>query len=432
MDRDAGSTLPLTPADAVPPYALGFVQKTGLAGAGAIALAALLGAISGAFGESPPVVLNTARLALVFGGIIVVGSAISMRPELWRTWGIGAIASLLAVIGLPGHWDSFRMFFSVMVGVAASGAAFCWFSPQWRYVAASAILLFHFGGIFMATTAPPATPWLSEQIFRRVYNPYLQFLYLRNAYHFYSPEPGPASVLVFLLKTETGNTDPLTGKKEYKTKWVVSPTRPTNVRDPLGLGYYRLLSINEQTARGSVGLATPSDQVEKEEMLTRRRMLQAWIPFHPADSQLYQYRLPNSDVARYILPSYGSHVIVWNTPDTETAARTTVKIYRLEHRDLPPDQLSSGYSPYHPATYRPYFLGEFDVYGRLVDPREKFLYWMIPIIPWQVQPLPNNPSNPYMKDYTDYLSVHALDMAPEDVLRANVEDGKVFNWSQLR
>jgi hypothetical protein len=167
-------------------------------------------------------------------------------------------------------------------------------------------------------------------------------------------------------------------------------------------------------------------------MYARRNSMIFRIPYHPTDPQLIQYRLPNSDISRYVLPSYASHVIVWHTPDKETAAKTTVKVYRLEHRDLTADRLAAGDPPYHPGTYRPFFLGEFDAHGNLTDPREVFLYWMLPIIPTQSQPLPDFEGNPFKKNYYDYLSVHALDMSPEEVLKANVDDGKVFNWSQLR
>ena len=222
----------------------------------------------------------------------------------------------------------------------------------------------------MATTSPPVSPWLTDQLFRRVFNPYLQFVYLRNAYHFYSPEPGPASVIAYFLKTETG-TDPLTGKKRYKTQWVVLPTRPTDIRDPMGLGYYRILALNEQLARGSHSLAAPSDQFEKTEMWYRRYNKSAVIPYHPVEAQVLQYKLPPPDVMRYLLPSYSQHVILENTPDKETAAKTTVKIYRMEHRNLPGSQMAEGQNPYHPGTYRPFFLGEFDVLGRLVNPQDE-------------------------------------------------------------
>src|SRR5262249_39550710 len=155
-------------------------------------------------------------------------------------------------------------------------------------------------------------------------------LYLRNAYHFYSPEPGPASILAFLLKTETGS-DPSTGAKQYRYEWVVIPRRPADVRDPLGLGYYRRLSLTEQMARGSPGLTIPTDQFEKTEVWYRRYNqsrpeLGGKIPFHPGENINVQYRLPNPDVTRYLLPSYASHVILEHTPDKETAAKTTVKI----------------------------------------------------------------------------------------------------------
>jgi hypothetical protein len=136
-------------------------------------------------------------------------------------------------------------------------------------------------GIFFATTTPPSTPWVTEQAFVRVYNPYLQFIYMRNAYHFYSPEPGPASVLVCLLKTETGTDD--NGQKQYTTKWVVLPKRPADVKDPLGLTYYRRLSITEQLARASAGLIQSTNAAEKNEMLPRRQAVSHLIPMHPVE-----------------------------------------------------------------------------------------------------------------------------------------------------
>jgi hypothetical protein len=430
MDRDVASTFPLTPADAVPPYSPSAVRSTGIAGVALIGVAAALGLVAMGLGDSAPSILNATRLFLVFAGAVIAGAGISMRPDLWWSWGFGALASAMAVFGLPNTWDSFQMLFSVLAGVAGAGAVFCLLPSGWRYAGVAAILLFHFSGIFFATTAPPASPWLTDQMFRRIYNPYLQFAYLRNAYHFYSPEPGPASVLVFFLKTETGY-DPVTEKKQYQTQWIPSPTRPANVRDPMGLEYYRMLSLNEQLARGSHALVMGNEDFERSEMKVRRTVRAPVIPFHPVEPIALQYKVPNPEVMRYLLPSYASHMILENTPDKETARKTTVKVYRLEHRDLLPSQMAKGENPYHPGTYRPYFLGEFDVFGKLLNPQEELLYWMLPVIPRT--PAPNDPDDPYRKDYFDYLSVHALELTSiAEVLKADENAGRVFKWSQLR
>jgi hypothetical protein len=438
MDRGAStSTVPASPADAVPPVAPESVRLTALVGAGLAGLAALLGAAALAAGEVPSV-LHTARLFLVLIGTVTIGAAISMRPDLWWAWAIGAIGALLAWGGIPGHWDSYRLVSMVLVGVAVTGAALCLLPREWRLGIASASMLFHFTGIFMATTAPPTgnlpSPWITMQAFNRVYNPYLQFIYQRNAYHFYSPDPGPASVLVFMLKTETG-TDPVTGTKQYKTEWVVVPKRPDDVRDPLGLSYYRRLSLTEQLSRGTLGLLVP-DQFEKQEMMTRRAAKQGVIPFHPVDAAGFQYKLPYPDVARFLIPSYASHIVVKHTPNKDTAAKTTVKLYRLEHRTMLPEEFAARqpngdyFDPYHPSTYRPYFLGEYDARGNLINPQEDLLYWLLPII--QRTPSPNDPDDRFKKTYDDYMSVHALDWALEDVRKADEFKGPVFNWSQLR
>jgi hypothetical protein len=164
------------------------------------------------------------------------------------------------------------------------------------------------------------------------------------------------------------------------------------------------------------------------------------IPPHPVEPPAAQYQLPNSEILRYILPSYASHVILENTPDKETAGKTTVKVYRLEHRPLPveefvpageykrrlPQDFRPG--PYYPPTYRPFFQGEFNARGELIDSQDEMLYWMIPIIPRP--PVPGG--DPKQKTYIDYMSVHALGLSVQEVLAADETAGKVFNWGQFR
>ena len=376
MDRAAPS---VSAPDLAPPVAWETARKFGFVAVGLVAAAAALGLASGAVSGTAGTALSTARVLLVVAGAITAGGVISLRFDLWQAWAIGAATSLVAVAGLPAHWDSFRFFFAVVAGVAAFGAALRAMSADWRLRAVSAVILFHFFGIFLATTAPTPTPWLNEQIFSRVYNPYLQFLYLRNAYHFYSPDPGPASLICGLMRTETGERALSDGTKvpTYEYKWIVMPRRPADVKDPLGVAYYRRLSLSEQIARGTYGGTLP-ETFEKGELSARRR--ESPIPLHPAEPLGYQYKIPHPDLLRYVIPSYAQHVILDNTPTPDVAAKTTLKLYRFEHRTLAVNDFRTGTNPYHPATYRAYFLGEFNVRGKLIDPQERLLYWVVPVI----------------------------------------------------
>lgn len=435
MDRDAPLPVSAPSEEVVPPFEWAAVRRAGSIGLAMLAGAAALGGVATAVDVGWGI--HTARLLLVLVGSITVGAAVSMRPDLWPAWALGAVGAALAVVGTPAHWDSFRFLFLVLASVAVVFTV-ARAAPRWRLPVLSAVLLFHFAGIFFATTTPPATPWVTEQAFVRVYNPYLQFLYLRNAYHFYSPQPGPASLLVFMLRTE--NTDAATGEKTYETKWVVMPRRPADVKDPLGLTYYRRLSLTEQLARGSPGLRAGS--FERDEILARRKSLSVTnvIPMHPVDDQDTQYQLPNSEVQRFVIPSYASHVILEHTPDAKTAARTTVRIYRMQHNTLGVEEFNNwqnhpgGTSPYHPMTYRPYYVGEYNARGDLLNSQEPMLYWLVPILPRPGGTPPGQTKRPFL----DYLSFHALgpEVIGPDTRVVDLDDPKfkklVFDWDQLR
>lgn len=439
MDRDAhptpASALPSL-AEVVPPFEWPAVRQVAISGATLLATAAVLGLIATAIDAPTTSSIHLIRVLLVLVGAIAAGAAVSMRPDLWQSWAVGTGSALLAIVGTPAHWDSFRLLFGVMAVIALAWTVLRAAPAKYRLPALSVVILFHFSGIFFATTTPPATPWVTEQAFVRVYNPYLQFLYLRNAYHFYSPQPGPASVLVFLVKTDI--TPDSGGEKQYKYEWVVMPTRPADVKDPLGLTYYRRLSLTEQLSRGSPGLRANS----YEALEMRPRRAQVPIPLHPYDEQESQYQLPNPDVARYLLPSYASHVILDHTPDVKTAARTTVKVYRMQHNTMSVEEFINWEkrrgmitNPYHPTTYRPIFLGEFDARGTLINPQEPMLYWLVPILP---RPGGVPPGEKNRREFLDYMSFHAL--GPDGLgSETTVDDlgdpkfkGRVFDWNQLR
>jgi hypothetical protein len=42
--------------------------------------------------------------------------------------------------------------------------------------------------------------------------------------------------------------------------------------------------------------------------------------------------------------------------------------------------MAAGKDPYLPTRYLPYFQGEFDPEGNLLDPKDPFLYWYVPMV----------------------------------------------------
>ena len=427
MERDAS-----TAVEVVPPIAWETTRKIALIGLGLTGTAAALGLLAAAI--DPPAILHTVRLFFVFFGAVIAGLAISFRSDLWQPWALGACTALLAVFGTPAHWDSFQILFGVLTGLALLRAGLVVAPQRIRLGIVSAFLLLHFFGILLATTSPNPTPWMVDQLYRRVYEPYLQFVYLRNAYHFYSPEPGPASILVCLLKTEDGEDVGADGirRKKYRTEWVATPRRPADIRDPLGVTYFRRLSLTDQISHGYPDM-TNVETLEKSEIRARRYQLtqggnKPYIRMHPFEPDNLEYRLPEPIVSRYLLPSYAQHLLM-DLPEGDRK-KTTVKLYRVEHRTLTvgayiglvnPGKRPG--DPYHPTTYWPYFMGEFGFAPvpnkpgewrvELLDPQEPMLYWLVPII----GDPGSSTTDPNRKDYIDYLSVHA---------------GREFDWSLLR
>lgn len=387
----------------LPPPEAKSVFAIAAAGAASCFVALVLGMAT----DSGPGFISTLRLLLVAAGCLAAGSAISMRPSLTVTWLIGAFAFGSAYFGIPAHWDSARIVAIVGCSVGVVGAALTALPFTFRCSILSAMAMWHFGGIFCATTWPDPAPWTTQQVGTRVYLPYLMFMYLRNAYHFYSPEPGPASHVFALVKYE--NIDPKTGKQE--AKWITLPNRSEHMKDPLGLTYYRRLSITEQAAQTMPPMGYTFETPE----VVQRRMQAAGslggIPDYPRiplapdefEHQSLQYRTPRPDISRYLLPSYANHILM--TESTPEKKAKSVKIYRLEHRVMPAQTFALGGNPHHPTTYRPYYLGEFErnaATGKveLVDSQDPLLYWLVPIVP--KLKTANDPL-----DFKDYMSEHA-------------------------
>lgn len=375
--------------DIFPPVPLRRVYRLALFG---LACAAAAGVISLAVYALPDALswpgVSTLRLALVGVGAVVAGHALTLRPAVAGVWGVAALtAALASVAGTPPHWDSLRLLFGVLAGLAAFAAGVLLLPVRFRAGVVAGAVVCHFASIFTATLWPDPSPWIVGQVGTRVFLPYMQFAYLRNAYHFYSPEPGPASLLFALVRYER---DVPGAAPETKSEWTVLPHRGKQTVDPLGQTYYRRLSITNYSSRFQPDLGGTS--AERQRVEQDRNQVAAGlyaypdgrkyprIPHPPLDYEprLNWYQPPQADAARYLLPSYARHIAAESARETGWRV-TNVKMYRSEHRIGSVQAFVMLRSnPYNPIWYRTYFLGDFAADGQLVDPHDPMLYWIVP------------------------------------------------------
>jgi hypothetical protein len=305
-------------------------------------------------------------------------------------------ASALAFLASEGlrQWQGAFLFRITMV-LAAVGAVVVLLPSVGRRIVISLVILFHFGGILTAVTCVNPSPWLSLQIWTHIYRPYLYFMWLNNAYHFYSPEPGPANLMWFCVEYEP---DP-DGTKNFR--WVLVPDldgnaeahNPDGSRIWSGTEYTRRLSLAEYSGTGAVippnllGLFQARLYVGQKDGIPLRDLNELWID--------RQYREPNAPSKRWI-QTYVRHVAHTfkhqSKPDRKVEG---VKFYRVIHQYLLPGQLNDGVDPTNEWTYLAFYCGEFDKDGNMKESsatmgidgtgrfqanrRDPYLYWLIPL-----------------------------------------------------
>jgi len=291
-------------------------------------------------------------------------------------------------------WDSAVLLFRVATVVSALGALVILLPSVGRRIVVSLVILFHLGGILTAVTSVTPAPWVSIQVWTTVYRPYLYFLWLNNAYHFYSPQPGPANLMWFCIEYDP---DP-DGTQNFR--WVLVPdldeeARPVNPDGShvfSGTEYTRRLSLAEYAGNGGIvpwniyqllGQRLQAGQIDGIGLLDPHKL-----------AYDKQYREPDSRSKRWI-QTYVRHVA--NTykhhhkPDLPVKS---VKFYRVIHQILEPDQLNAGMNPNESDLYWPFYCGKFDKDGNFTDDcvkiwidsagryqtelRDPYLYWLIP------------------------------------------------------
>ena len=376
------------------------------------ALAAVIAACALAqfFPEPPPtetVSLGTSgwtRLILVAVAAILVGQALRQSVAWhggWPDWPKSCPAMLICLLGAgvllageqalkgragdeinryriddgpgivlqwrhPGQLDSMGLLCRGGAVCALAGAFLLLLPESGRRVALVCGAAFHFCGILSAvfSVPPPGgnAPWLVQQAWVRVYRPYLQFVYLNNAYHFYSPEPGPPSFMWYRLDYADG-----------ERRWL---RFPDDMKSPVRAHFQRLLSIGESANQPS---GREPDQIRAEDVHQRiGQMLR--IPDLPRDFIVpiaWREPAPNT---RILLGGYARSIAKrFPVSDKSGAELLEIRLWRVVHSIIGPEPFSRGLDP----SARKYFItsyqGLYDKTGivKSTDPDEPLKYWLL-------------------------------------------------------
>lgn len=376
-------------------------------GVGAALLAVFLSMMAKELPRPEPDVNLALRVALVIAGALAAAIAVTIRPRDSRVLIAAAVAALLGSVAIAPPqgsfaWDSLALLLRVLA-VLAAVAGVLMACPRWvRRLAVSLIILFHFAGIWTAVTSTHPQPWISGQLWNFVFRPYLQFMYLNNAYHFYSPEPGPASLLWFCIEYENDKDgercfrvvkEPHLDEHGFPVPW-----RPR-------VQYTRFLSLSESANQPILFLPPLYVQQKTDQRLAEGERI--GIPPHPDLPYDGQYREPNN-FSKYWMSAYAKHVAqTYKYERRPELPVKHVKVYRVVHRIIGAPEIAKGLDMYDPLNYMAYYQGDFDKDGNMLpveqfrfqwgpDGRRHFepivdrdgsialgpdpmLYWMIPI-----------------------------------------------------
>jgi hypothetical protein len=328
-------------------------------------------------------------LPLIFAGLLATGAAVAIGPRNPLVLVSAAFSGLLACCGLAPisvlgqhllavaplwvlgehlhtrpmevhPWDSAQLLVAAFSFLALFAAIVVLLPRTVQRIIVSLMIGLHFFGILTAVSSVPPTPPLMNWAWTYVYRPYLQFMYLNNAYHFYSPEPGPGIMVWFYTRYQDGSAD-----------WYIIPDPSQN---PLTQEYQRRLSLAESTNQ-----LLPAGPVSSES-LERRRLAghSDGIPLHPTVDLSMQHREPNS-YSKNMVATYARFIANLKAQETGKTIRS-VKVYRVVHNLPQPNEIANGIDPAEKHFYYPYYQGEFTPEGTLIDPQDPYLYWLIPIV----------------------------------------------------
>jgi hypothetical protein len=311
------------------------------------------------------------------------------------------------------QWDSMQLLVAVGVWIAVFGAILILLPWALRKWVISFCILFHFGAILTAATTVPAGstgsfPWISSLLWMRVFRYHLLFCYMNNAYHFYSPDPGPPTLVWFLVEYDDK------GDSKQNTKRWVQLARRSDFATRLE--YQRFLAVTEST--NQINSNTPFNFQQLVEARDAAGLGFEYEPPIPPSRLLpfsLQYREPQ-EFSKRMLESYVRHVVrapEYRHPEKPETPIKSVRVYRVVHTILEAPEMARGGDPVHPTVYHAYYQGEFDSEGKLLRPDDPFLYWLLPVYyaPKGFKPRLGIWVGPNPGEYElyDCLSIHAGD-----------------------
>jgi hypothetical protein len=301
----------------------------------------------------------------------------------------------------PHSWETIRMVLAVATAAAIIAAPLALASLRVRRWTVSVLVALHFSAILHATLAAPPYPWLIGQMWTRIYRPYLEFMYLNNAYHFYAPEPGPASYLWCRLIYEdkdgkqTGDwfkvpkVDDKTGQHQHS----VALEYQRHISMTANIDYVEPTAFINEVTRELVPFYVERQRCAQLQPIVGKTTPSLIVPFHQALAVTQQYAKPNG-YARQLISSYVRHVAKLHEEHPVYGKLKWIKAYRVRH-DVPPVEYFAKSDPpleaNDPWTYRAFYVGRFRPDGVIMDdgqfqesdgrriPPDPFLYWLLPV-----------------------------------------------------
>jgi len=335
------------------------------------------------------------------------------------------------------EWDTMRLFLSVVAFACFLAAPFFLVSQTVRRVAVSCLFLLHFVGIGTAALSQPPTPWIVGHLWVRIYRPYLEFMYLNNAYHFYAPEPDASTYLWFraIFEDERGhkhgvwrkvpdmdedgwhrhtvaleyqrcvamteNVAQASGTNPNLFDWTVNPLAPNKDFDWVAT-YYMVPAMKNRWRKSDtavnfgilkkkldeegkpvimLGKIDPAKPPPKEEAAVGLNPVDYpnVYPFHPLIPTTQQYA-PPSDFAFRLLGSFARHAGLKPHPEHPEWKLSSVKVYKVRHTIIPEDAVLKRTDPQDPLYYQPFYMGEYLPNGELKDAADPLLFWLMPVM----------------------------------------------------